>query len=221
MSEINFNNPVSSIKRILNQNKKISKIALKNVLKVIKAEQKIIDKKRKKEEKELKDKMELEMKMKKEMEDESEEADLSFVIDNVGTNIKKEENDAENEVEKEVEGSKMLSNDDQVKIEEEQKMKIENIDNEKVEAEVEVEEEEEEEEEDEEEEVVEEDDTSLPGLFLEIKAGTKEQTVLDSLDQVCKYVSTIARTKYLIIFEYLYFSVTAFLVILLLQFIFH
>ena len=34
--------------------------------------------------------MELEMKMKKEMEDESEEADLSFVIDNVGTNIKKE-----------------------------------------------------------------------------------------------------------------------------------
>ena len=221
MSEINFNNPVSSIKRILNQNKKISKIALKNVLKVIKAEQKIIDKKRKKEEKELKDKMELEMKMKKEMEDESEEADLSFVLDNVGTNIKKEENDAENEVEKEVEGSKMLSNDDQVKIEKEQKMKIENIDNGKVEAEVEVEvEEEEEEEEDEAEEVVEEEDTSLPGLFLEIKAGTKEQTVLDSLDQVCKYVSTIARTKYLIIFEYLYFSLTAVLVILLLQFIF-
>ena len=49
----------------MNQNKKISKIALKNVLKVIKAEQKIIDKKREKEEKELKDKMDLEIKKKK------------------------------------------------------------------------------------------------------------------------------------------------------------
>ena len=209
LSEINFSNPINSIKKILNHNKKISKNALKNVLKVIKSEQKIINKKIKKEERDEREKqkiIELEMKIKNdedknknENENENEnENDLTFILDTVGSNIKKEikdengnmilikteENNVDSKKEAEGEGEKIKveieikTENPHIKKEDEKIGEKEEIEEEEEEEEVEEEEEEEEQENDDEE------DSSVPGMFLEIKAGSKEQTVLDSLDQV-------------------------------------
>jgi hypothetical protein len=158
LSEIDFNDPINALKAIISQQKITSKKALKTVLEILKNEAKALEVVRKEEE--------LQKKY------ENGEMELTFSVDGNNGNteeMKMEEKNEENSRSEKSEGQGEET--DAVK-------EVEKT------AEKEAEKEEEEVEEVEEVPLQYIPNPVLVPLYFEIKAGTKEQAVLDSLDEV-------------------------------------
>lgn len=185
MSEIDFTDPISSLKSIISVQKIASKKALYDVLRILKKDAKtleLLNKEKKIEEDKIKY--------------ENGELEITFSVDGLNH---------ENGIEK----TDKISDSDSAQ-NNGNELNGSNTVNQQIEAEKEVEKEVEEEEE------LEEEVEEMPFLystanpiFMEIKAGTKEQSILESLDQVL----TFNLFYYFIILLSFYYSIFIFIFI--------
>jgi hypothetical protein len=160
LSEIDFNSPIDALKSMISQQKITSKKALKTVLEIIKNEAKALEVARKEEELQKKyenGEMDLTFSVDGSSNGNSESMKIEDKNDEDSSTEKKEENDEIKEGEIKHEAEKDAENEVEKEVEEEEveEVPFQYIPN-----------------------------PVLVPLYFEIKAGTKEQAVLDSLDEV-------------------------------------